>query len=331
MLPVIRATVDSSLRAQVVARHSLVYTKTAELGSQRPAHVRAGSGIAWLGERLLIIQDDAAFIATFDPGDNTVDVITLPAGVDGARLFDVERGNKKHKLDLEACTVVTHNSISTVLAIGSGSSPARERMVLVQRDGASWSSRVIDANRLYSALRTHPTFATSELNLEGIVFMGDRVRLFQRSNGLAIGANKHCASCDVSWPALEAFLNAPDTADVPAIDNVRHYDLGTIADIALTFTDATLLPNGNVMFVASAEGSPNAIDDGKVVGTALGIIDDEGNARLCHLHDEHGNLVTDKAEGIALSRTHADRAYVVFDPDDHHVPATLAEVELLGF
>lgn len=251
--------------------------------------------------------------------------------MDGARLFDTERGNKRHKLDLEACTTVTRNGVGTLLAIGSGSSAARESLVLVQQHGAQFVPQLIPTPRLYAALRNHPTFTTSELNLEGIVFLSDRVRLFQRSNGLATGNTKHCATCDINWNALSAFLDAPNTATVPALDNVRHYDLGTINNVPLTFTDATLLPNSNVMFVASAEGSPNAIDDGTVHGTALGTLDAQGNARLCHLLDEHGKLVTDKAEGIALTRTQADRAYVVFDPDNHNVPATLAEVALTGF
>lgn len=321
------ADVDPSLHARIASRRPLIYTTTADVQSQRPAHVRAASGIAWLGERLMIIQDDAAFLATLDVSTGAIDAIALPAGVDGARLFDVERGNKKHKLDLEACTTVMRDGTPTLLAIGSGSSSARETVVLLQQ----LQPELIDAGRLYAALRANPAFTTSELNLEGIVFLGDRVRLFQRSNGLALKDHKHCATCDLDWNALTRFLAAPDVAAVPTIDNVHHYNLGAINNVALTFTDATLLPNGDVLFVASAESSPNAIDDGAVHGNALGIIDSDGSARLCHLLDEPGQLVTEKAEGIALSRTHPNHAYIVFDPDNHNVPATLAEVELSGF
>jgi len=323
----VHASVDADLQAQIVTRRPLFYTTTAAVESQQPAHVRAASGIAWFGDTLMIIQDDAAFIGTLDVNTGVIGAIVLPAGVDGARLFDVERGNKKHKLDLEACTAVMRDGVATLLAIGSGSSSARENVVLL----SSSHPELIHVHRLYAALREHPTFATSELNLEGVVFLGDRVRLFQRSNGIATKDHKHCATCDLDWSVLDAFLHAPSTASLPTIENVRHYDLGSINNVPLTFTDATLLPSGEVLFVASAEGSPNAIDDGAVHGTALGIIDKSGNARLCHLLDERGSLVTDKAEGIALSRTHDGRAYIVFDPDNHNVPATLAEVELRGF
>jgi hypothetical protein len=323
----VHALLDPTLQARIISRRPLIYTTSAEGASQRPEHVRAASGIAWLGDALMIIQDDAAFLATLDANTGAIDALALPAGVDGARLFDVERGNKKHKLDMEACTTVMRDGKPMLLAIGSGSSSARESMVLLQH----LQPELINASRLYAAMRDHPTFTTSELNLEGIVFLGDRVRVFQRSNGLAHKAHKHCATCDLDWPALRGFFDAPEVAPVPTIDNVRHYNLGSINNVPLTFTDATLLPSGDVLFVASAEGSPNAIDDGAVHGTALGIIDSDGNARMCHLLDEQGTLVTDKAEGIALSRTHDNHAYIVFDPDNHNVPAAIADVELRGF
>jgi hypothetical protein len=54
-------------------------------------------------------------------------------------------------------------------------------------------------------------------------------------------------------------------------------------------------------------------------------------ARYALLRDEHGAVAPDKAEGIALYPERADRALLVFDPDDHHQPACLAQVELRGF
>jgi hypothetical protein len=98
------------------------------------------------------------------------------------------------------------------------------------------------------------------------------------------------------------------------------------------------LPDGALAFCASAESSPNAYDDGVVTGSALGILGAD-SARLCPLLDEHSAPVRDKVEGLALFRStpasttrgSAQHAYLVFDPDDHHAPATLAEVELLGF
>lgn len=325
------ATVDPSLRATVRARHPLLYTSHADAALQRPDHVRAASGLAWLNGRLIAIQDDASFVAVIDVGSGAVDAIALPANPRGERVFDTERGNKSRKLDLEACTPAVRDDVSGVLALGSGSSPAREQLVWLSGDGDPEHAQLIHTPRLYAALRANSRFCTSELNIEGAVLVGDRLRLFQRSNGTPHAHARHCASCDLSWPMVCALLAAPGTAPIPPIENVRQYDLGTIDRVRLTFTDASLRDAERVIFVASAEGSPNAIDDGTVVGTALGVIDAEGHARLCALLDEHGTPITDKAEGIALFLGDPDRAWLVFDPDDHRRPATLAEVELRGF
>jgi hypothetical protein len=232
---------------------------------------------------------------------------------------------------LEACTAAKRDGVPGVLAIGSGSSPARQSWLWIHHDGTRFVTQMVALPRLYDALRADSTFTTSELNLEGVVWLGDRVRLFQRSNGLALREPKRCATCELSWGTLLSLLDAPETATIPAIEAVTAYDLGAVEGVRLTFTDATALADGRVLFVASAESSPNAIDDGHVVGTALGVIERDGSARMCPLQDEHGRVVTDKAEGVALFRDRDDRVYLVFDPDDHTRPALLTEVELRGF
>jgi hypothetical protein len=53
-----------------------------------------------------LIQDDANFVAFLEDGGESVHSISLPAGTGGHRQFDDRRGNKAHKLDLEACVSV---------------------------------------------------------------------------------------------------------------------------------------------------------------------------------------------------------------------------------
>jgi hypothetical protein len=184
----------------------------------------------------------------------------------------------------------------------------------------------------YAALRDQAGFLRSELNLEGAVLLGDTLRLFQRSNGaLAAGySESYCATCDVSFSALAAHLNDPAHAPLPTLSNVQHYDLGRIGAARLTFTDVALRADGKLVFSASAENSPNAYDDGEVAGSALGVLD-ESTARFTLLRGEQDQLALDKAEGLALFPERSDRALLVFDPDDHEQPASLAEVALQGF
>ena len=93
---------DPRLIARVVARWPLRYADGADAAVDRPAHVRAGSSLAWVGDRLVVVQDDANFLALVDPRDASVQVTTLPAAAGGTRQFDDGRGNKRLKMDLEA-------------------------------------------------------------------------------------------------------------------------------------------------------------------------------------------------------------------------------------
>lgn len=323
------AHADPSLSARIVSRRELRY-HTPPPGV--PGHVRAASGICWFQGKLAMVQDDALLLALLDFKTGEVEALTLPVREDGARLFDKERGNKADKLDFESCVAVQLNAQPALLGFGSGSRANRETLLLVRKD---YFAQLVPAPALYALLQATPGFLSSELNLEGAVLLetasGPSLRLFQRSNGSALGDSQPlCASCDLSWSALVQHLRDPFENEPPTPHNVHQYELGTVAGARLTFTDATLLHGKDVLFAASAEASPNAYDDGVVTGSALGIIDAQG-VRTCPLLDENGQLVGAKAEGIALLPDDPTRALVVFDPDDHTLPATLCEVELKGF
>jgi hypothetical protein len=322
---------DPTLSARILSRKTLHYEHGADAALDRPAHVRAASAIARYRDQLAIIQDDASFIALLDPRTDRIRDIPLPRGPGGARLFDKGRGNKQHKLDLESCFVVERPQGPMLIALGSGSSSARETIVLGEQLESTPVIHTLRLPRLYAALRAHPSFLRNELNLEGALLIDQHVRLFQRSNGTSLSKlPASCASCDLSWPVFAALLEAPESAPVPALENVRHYALGEIAGTRLTFTDATPLTAQRTLFLASAEASPDAIEDGEVHGTALGVLQSDASVRMCLLLDEQGEPCRDKAEGLCLSPENPAELLVVFDPDDPDRPAELARVRMAG-
>ena len=167
------------------------------------------------------------------------------------------------------------------------------------------------------------------LNIEGAATVGaDTVRLFQRGNGEAVGDLLPCnASCDLSLSALLAWLD--DSSGVPPeITNIVSYDLGAAAGVALSFTDAAATPGG-VLYLAAAEDTPNAVDDGPVVGVAAGAIT-EAEARWALIRGEDGAPLLDKAEGLVLDQADPRRGWVVFDLDDPDRPSELAPLRLIG-
>lgn len=318
------ATVDPALGVRIVSEQRLVYRLGADGRSDRPVHVRAASGLAWYGDQLAIAQDDAGFVGLWDPGTRRVEFVALPAGRGGRRQFDGLRGNKGEKLDLESAAAVRGAGGDALVLFGSGSTPVRDVVVRVDGSGA----RVHRASALFDALRASRELG-SELNIEGAVVIDSGVRLFQRGNGAPrSGVQPVDASIDVSWPALVSGVDLETSA--PVLGQVLKYDLGRVGGVRLTFTDAAAGAGGQVLYLASAEDSPDAVRDGPVAGSVVGVTDEEGKARHALLCDRRGRRLAYKLEGIALDRARRDRIYLVADPDDPVRPAVLITAELTG-
>ena len=339
---------DPTLTARIVARSPLRYATGADATLDRPAHVRAGSSLAWVGDRLAVVQDDANFLALVDPRDASVLVTALPAGAGGKRQFDDGRGNKRFKMDLEAVASVAGGAgPPLVVAFGSGSSERRERVVIARGltpDGISRARvdvAVRDAAGLYAALRALRAFAGSELNVEAAMLVhhdeGARLRLFNRGNGAEKDGERAVnATCEVDWPALLGHLEQGGPAPEPA--DVAQYALGDIDGHALGFTDAALVPAAgsrarHVLYTAAAESSPDATRDGPVAGCAIGVIVEgrvQGSPRWTTLVDASGERMADKVEGIAVDPAEPTRLWVVVDRDEPELPSELCEVRLEG-
>ncbi len=322
---------DPALTATVVERMPLRYVGGAVPSEDLPGHVRAGSALGWLGRRLVVVQDDTLALGLVDLSRSHTEPVLLPRGEANRRQFGSALGNKRHKFDLESCIAVRDEHGERLLALGSGSTRARERIVVASpAPSGALTISVLDASRLYAALRARSDFSGSELNIEGAAVVGERVRLFQRGNGAPRPPLVPLdATIDLDLPSLLRFLAAPASAPLPSLDHVTSYDLGTIGGARLTFTDATTATDGRVVYLASAEASPDTYHDGPVTGVALGVLDDAG-ARWCPVLDASGAPLDAKAEGLAPDPDDATRWYAVTDRDDPDAPAELLTLVVAG-
>lgn len=293
----------------------------ADEASDLPAHVRAGSGVRRWGERVVVVQDDVNALALLDEKTGSVAPLVLPAGAGGHRHFSEQRGNKASKMDLEACVVLPDGRL---LAVGSGSTPAREHVVVVGQDH---QVRVVQAAPLFAQLRSRRDFAGSELNLEGAVVVGGLIRLFQRGNGAAVDG--HAATNAVGDLDLDRFLRWLDHgAPPPELDAVTCVDLGHVQGVPFGFTDATALPDGRIVFLAGAEDSPDTYRDGRVLGARVGLLDG-AQVIVAEIHDAAGRATSLKLEGVDFVRHVASGGMefaVVADMDDPEVPAVIASL-----
>ncbi len=257
--------------------------------------VRAASAVAPFGDGWLIVQDDATHAAWQRPG-GVAPVRVVPA-VGGHELFSSAAGTKHLKPDFEAAVPAGDGA----LLLGSGSTPARMRSSLVTRSGFV----VHDLTPVYAAAAAALGVPLDGLNLEGACRLGDRVRWFQRGNS---AAGVPSASVDVAATAL--------TGGPATVGDVRRYDLGSVGGVALAVTDAVALPDGRVLVSAAAEDTPNAVDDGPVVGAALALLDGDRVTDVAPLPESGSGAY--KVEGLAVREVTGDgvRLLAVVDADD---------------
>ena len=316
-----RALQEPRWEARVLARHDMTYREGPSEEADRPAHVRAASGLSAFRERLAVIQDDANWLALID-ADQQVTAVPLPPSPAGDRVFSKKRGNHGDKYDLEACVTVTSGNNCELVGFSSGSRSEREWVLRVREDkGGELKAVFVPAPAFYAAMRENKTFSGAGLNIEGaLAFDHDRVRLFQRGNSEpSDGSEAIDATADFSWAALCEHLSAPDRHPPPVLENVRTYDLGTLGGVRLTFSDAEHLGDGRVLFSASAEDEKT----GGIRGSVLGIIERDGEARWTHLVDEKSRPFTGKIEGLTLDVNDRQKVYFVIDDDDEDTPSRI--------
>ena len=267
--------------------------------------VRAASAIAPLGDGWLVVQDDATHAAWWRP--DSITAVRVVESVDGLEVFSSAAGTKHRKPDFEAACALPVAGEPGVLLLGSGSTRARMRASLVTLGPAGPASTVADLQPLYRRIVAALGVREDQLNLEGACLVGDRLRWFQRGNA---GAPTACV--DVDAAALLAAMTGAGTADQVEVGTVRRYDLGTAGGVPLAATDAAALPDGRVLVSAAAEDTPNAVDDGPVVGAALALLDDRVVLAIAALP------TPEKVEGLAVRQTLTDgvRLLAVVDADD---------------
>jgi hypothetical protein len=283
--------------------------------------VTAASGVAPLGDGWIVVQDDST-IAAWRRADGVTPVRVLPP-VEGLDTFLEAQGTKHLKPDLEVACPAEVDGEPAALLLGSGSSPRRMRGVLVRLEDGRPVVQGAELGPLYARVAERLGLPIGDVNLEGASRHGDVVRWFNRGN---LSAGVRSASVDVPLEALvAAVLGRGEASSVP-VEHPREYDLGEVEGVGLAVTDAIALPDGRVLLSAAAEDTPNAVDDGPVVATAIALVDDETVLAVAPI-PEVGEHVH-KVEGLALRGVADDVVHLlaVVDDDDPDTPS--AELEL---
>jgi CBS domain-containing protein len=285
----------------------------------RSLDLSAASGLVGVGDFLYVVADDELQLGVLQaPGDGPMQRIRLFPGE-----LPRDPVKRKHrKPDLETLVRLAPFGAYTagaLLALGSGSKDGRCQgalLALDERGRVVAAPRVIDLAGAYGLLERE----IGALNIEGAVATPSELVLFQR------GGRKR-RNAVVRYPLAhvrEALSGSGSFDAAPAL--VEEVDLGTCGGIPLGFTDAALLPDGALVFSATAEDTADAVADGACAGSALGLFGADG--RLRWLEAVEGDA---KIEGIDARREgHEIRVLLVTDADDRALPARLLSARVPG-
>ena len=252
----------------------------------------SASGIELIGPVAYVVSDDAPLVYLLDAATLLV--------VGQVRLYEsTEFGSgripKSTKADVEALTALTWPSGEVgVLAMGSGSTPARESGWFLSVAGGA--AQPVGLAPLYALLRACLPVG-ARLNVEAAASTDAELLLFQRS----LGAGNAALMFRLPLQATLQFLTSGGAA--PAVAAPQLFELPTIDGLAAGFSGATFV-QGQLFVSASVEATDDAVLDGRVLGSFIGVLDEQHNAvDFARLEWADGRAYIGKVEGLAVRRT----------------------------
>lgn len=309
-----------SLAVSSAEENPLFLSPTGRLRTQAPLfqggphYFSAASGLVRNGKHFYVVADDAQVLGYFRWGQaaRVINILQRPPLPANSSL------RAKVKPDFEALTLLENEPEPSLLALCSGSGEYRDSAVYIplSLDGKPAARVEIDLKPLYDELRKR----FSQLNVEGVAVVQDRVRLLQRGNS----SKDPNAIIDLD---LEAFLQAIKrerrvTSEV--VREIKEIDLGSTegrrGPVRWTFTDLCALEDGKSVFTAAAEDTDNPYEDGEILGSAIGVMELDGTISSFYRVKQKIKL-----EGVAVK---GKTLYLVTDADDPKNPAVLYKVRM---
>jgi hypothetical protein len=271
--------------------------------------VAAASGIRRRADRLYVIADDELALGVYELSGAARDSIALAGGA----LPEEHAARKAAKPDFEALVSLPDSSL---LALSSGSTPARRRAVQIVFDPQPRvCSFALDV--LYRALELE----LPELNIEGGAVLGDALWLCSRGNS----ARRDDALIRLDLAGVLNALASDRPPPAQVLRSITRVALGDLDGVPLSITDLAAI-RGRLVFTAAAEASPNTYEDGKCTGSVLGQISSEAAACLPEIL---GWVPEIKLEGVCPASEAPDERtlLLVADADDRAAKAPLFRVE----
>ena len=280
----------------------------------------SASGVEIIGPTAYIIGDDSPFLYLLDAA--TLAVCSRVALFE-TDAFGTGRIPKATKPDLEAMTALTWpDGRAGVLVLGSGSTPARATGWFVPV--SEQVPQRVDLSPLYALLSAQLPAGVA-LNLEAAATSATELLLFQRTVGRADAALLFV----LPLAATLAFLAGAAGAQAPAVHQLV-FELPLLEGCPAGFSGATFV-DGLLFVSASVENTADAVLDGAVLGSFVGVVDVvAGKATLARLAWADGRPYFGKVEGLAVRQQLAPGHFeLLLVTDDDAGGSTAATAQLV--
>lgn len=269
--------------------------------------IPGASGIAVFQGSIYVVGDNSPFLYRLDLQGQLSSKTTI---------YNIENFiegeiQKNIKPDFEAMELVQNENGRELIIFGSGSkSPERDIFLKLLLDPKP-QVESYSLGAFYDMLRGFKIMEGVELNIEAVAIAENDLLLLNRDENMIFRFN---------YRKFLNFINNGEKMPVPEIISV---DLPEISGIEAGFSGATYLREKKVLFLtASVEDTPNAYEDGEVLGSFIGVvpldeIGDAGAYKFALLSD--GNFPMQiKVESVSVSEVISEkevRLFLVTDSD----------------
>ena len=282
----------------------------------------SASGVEIIGNTAFVIGDDSPYLyrldaATLAPRE--------PVLLFDTKHFDDGRMSKKRKPDLECMAALTWpDGRAGLLLLGSGSRPNRDRGWFVPTEPPQLPL-ALDLTALFACLRAQLPAGVA-LNLEAAATTATELLLFQRTVGRADAALLFVLPLA---PVLRQL--AGGVGEELPVPHQLVFQLPNIDGCPAGFSGATSV-DGRLFVSASVENTADAVLDGVVLGSFVGVVDVAAQtATFARLAWADGRAYRGKVEGLAVRRPLATGQFellLVTDDDAGGSTALMAALAL---
>jgi hypothetical protein len=245
--------------------------------------IGSASGLVYLDEKLYIISDSSSYLYEYTILEAKLNKIALVENPE-------ENIAKKDKPDLEAIALLGRD----LYLFGSGSTESRNRLFKYNLKLRKIITK--DITDIYTKIKRKYRIADDELNVEGVILNGESIYIFQRGNGKR-GKN--------------GIIFVNDSGENSTFEFIP-FDLPKINNVSTTFTDSILV-DGLIYFLATAEDTTSTYLDGEVIGSIIGTID----LKTMQLIDSVQITDKHKFEGLTLyKKTATEIEFLLCEDND---------------